>query len=70
MKLVTVGKDKGNAMESVALEYVKKIQRYCAFEEVQLRPNPKNARQACKLVTTSHYHFFCAKILIIHVLRK
>lgn len=44
MKLVTVGKDRGSAMEGVALEYVRKIQRYCAFEEVQLRPNPKNSR--------------------------
>lgn len=44
LKLVTVGKDRGTAMENVAVEYVKKIQRYCAFEEVQLRPNPKNSR--------------------------
>lgn len=43
LKLVTVGKDRRTAMESVALEYVKKIQRYCVFEEVQLRPNPKNS---------------------------
>ncbi|XP_024386764.1 putative RNA methyltransferase At5g10620 isoform X1 [Physcomitrium patens] len=43
MKLVTVGKDRGAALENVALEYIKKIQRYCPFEEVQLRPNPKNS---------------------------
>lgn len=46
LKLVTVGKDRGSAMESVAVDYVKKIQRYCAFEEIQLRPNPKNSRYA------------------------
>lgn len=52
MKLVTVGKDRGSAMEGVALEYVRKIQRYCTFEEVQLRPNPKNSRYACKSIIT------------------
>jgi len=39
-------------MESVALEYVKKIQRYCAFEEVQLRPNPKNSSDVSTQVSS------------------
>lgn len=52
MKLVTVGKDRGSAMEGVALEYVRKIQRYCAFEEVQLRPNPKNSSDVSTQVSS------------------
>lgn len=61
MKLVTVGKDRGAALENVALEYIKKIQRYCPFEEVQLRPNPKNSRCACNS---------SPRLLILHVQRR
>lgn len=46
MKLVTVGKDRGVSLQSVSVEYIKKIQRYCTFEEIQLRPNPKKSRCA------------------------
>lgn len=46
IRLVTVGKHRDPAVEKVVLDYGQKVRRYCSFEEVQVRPNPKNTRQA------------------------
>lgn len=42
IRLVTVGKHRDPAVEKVVLDYGQKVRRYCSFEEVQVRPNPKN----------------------------
>ncbi|CAM6127362.1 unnamed protein product [Calypogeia fissa] len=42
MRLVTVRKSLDSGAQAVVDEYVSKVKRYCSFEELQIRPNPKN----------------------------
>jgi hypothetical protein len=42
--VITVGKARSIGVQNIALEYTKKIQHYCRFEDVQVRSNPKNTR--------------------------
>ncbi|CAK9861110.1 unnamed protein product [Sphagnum jensenii] len=44
MRVITVGKARSIGVQNIALEYTKKIQHYCQFEDVQVRSNPKNTR--------------------------
>ncbi len=44
MRVITVGKARSIGVQNIALEYTKKIQHYCRFEDVQVRSNPKNTR--------------------------
>eukprot|EP00899_Mesostigma_viride_P018832 jgi/Mesvir1/26950/Mv20670-RA.1 len=44
IKLLAVAKtSRGSPVEAVAADYAEKISRYCTFEQVLIRPNPKNA---------------------------
>ncbi len=44
MRVITVGKTRSIGVQNITLEYTKKIQHYCRFEDVQVRSNPKNTR--------------------------
>jgi len=44
MRVITVGKARSIGVQNIALEYTKKIQHYCQFEDAQVRSNPKNTR--------------------------
>ncbi|KAJ7554933.1 hypothetical protein O6H91_05G015900 [Diphasiastrum complanatum] len=41
IRLVSVGKSRSPGVQSVAQYHIEKIRRYCSFEEMQVRPNPK-----------------------------
>eukprot|EP00897_Mesotaenium_endlicherianum_P010254 jgi/Mesen1/9257/ME000006S09253 len=45
-KILTVGKGRSQGASLLVKDYSDRLQRYCPFEEVQIRPNPKNSRHA------------------------
>ncbi|KAJ1379089.1 hypothetical protein SESBI_47190 [Sesbania bispinosa] len=44
MRIISVGKNRSRALQLMVDEYVEKIKYYCSVEDVQIRSNPRNAR--------------------------
>ncbi|KAL1834715.1 hypothetical protein DCAR_0104928 [Daucus carota subsp. sativus] len=44
VRVLTVGKNRSAGVQLIVDEYVDKISKYCRIEDVQIRSNPKNAR--------------------------
>ncbi|XP_010049805.1 putative RNA methyltransferase At5g10620 isoform X5 [Eucalyptus grandis] len=45
IRVFTVGKKRSPAVQLLVDEYTSKLRRYCAVEDVQVRSNPRNARE-------------------------
>ncbi|QHN89075.1 Putative RNA methyltransferase [Arachis hypogaea] len=44
IRVLSVGKKRSRELQLMIDEYAEKIKYYCSFEDVQIRPNPRNAR--------------------------
>ncbi|CAL5206402.1 unnamed protein product [Lathyrus oleraceus] len=44
IRILSVGKKRSQGLQLMVDEYVEKIKYYCSVEDVQIRPNPRNAR--------------------------
>ncbi|XLU62303.1 hypothetical protein S245_021512 [Arachis hypogaea] len=44
IRVLSVGKKRSRELQLMVDEYAEKIKYYCSFEDVQIRPNPRNAR--------------------------
>ncbi|TKY58216.1 putative RNA methyltransferase [Spatholobus suberectus] len=44
VRILSVGKKRSRGLQLVVDEYVDKLRYYCSVEDVQIRPNPRNAR--------------------------
>lgn len=44
IRVITVGKNRSVGVQLIVDEYIDKLNKYCKFEDVQIRSNPKNAR--------------------------
>ncbi|KAJ0030117.1 hypothetical protein Pint_12640 [Pistacia integerrima] len=44
IRILTVGKKRSAGVQLLVEEYVGKLKHYCSVDDVQVRPNPKNAR--------------------------
>lgn len=44
VRIVTIGKRRDAGVQLLVDEYIKKLKPYCSVEDVQMRSNPKNAR--------------------------
>ncbi|XP_022131417.1 putative RNA methyltransferase At5g10620 isoform X4 [Momordica charantia] len=44
IRVLTVGKKRSRGVQLVVDEYIEKLKHYCNVEDVQLRSNPRNAR--------------------------
>ncbi|KAJ8448753.1 hypothetical protein Cgig2_011374 [Carnegiea gigantea] len=46
MRVITVGKKRDRGIQLIVDEYTEKIRHYCTMDDVLIRSNPKNARDA------------------------
>ncbi|XP_059460636.1 putative RNA methyltransferase At5g10620 [Corylus avellana] len=46
IRILTVGKKRSRGVQLVVDEYIGKIKNYCIVDDVQIRSNPRNARDA------------------------
>ncbi|KAK7293562.1 hypothetical protein RJT34_16430 [Clitoria ternatea] len=44
IRVLSVGKKRSRGLQLMVDEYVDKLKYYCSVEDVQIRPNPRNAR--------------------------
>ncbi|XP_059642287.1 putative RNA methyltransferase At5g10620 [Cornus florida] len=44
IRILTVGKNRSRGVQLIVDEYTEKLKHYCRVEDVQIRSNPKNAR--------------------------
>ena len=44
IRILSVGKKRSPGLQLMVDEYVDKLKYYCSVEDVQIRPNPRNAR--------------------------
>lgn len=44
IRVVSVGRSRSGAVQALVKEFSEKIRRYCPFEDLQVRSNPKNSR--------------------------
>ncbi|KAG4965487.1 hypothetical protein JHK84_040093 [Glycine max] len=44
IRILSVGKKRSRGLQLMVDEYVDKLRYYCSVEDVQIRPNPQNAR--------------------------
>ncbi|KAM7459681.1 hypothetical protein LguiA_036675 [Lonicera macranthoides] len=44
IRIVTVGKKRQRGVQLIVEDYIEKLKNYCGVEDVQIRSNPKNAR--------------------------
>lgn len=44
IRVLTVGKKRSRGVQLLVDEYIEKLKNYCIVEDVQLRSNPRNAR--------------------------
>ncbi|KAK1367662.1 putative 23S rRNA (Pseudouridine(1915)-N(3))-methyltransferase [Heracleum sosnowskyi] len=44
IRVLTVGKNRSAGVQLIVDEYIDKLKNYCKIEDVQIRSNPKNAR--------------------------
>ncbi|CAK8570088.1 unnamed protein product [Lathyrus sativus] len=44
IRILSVGRKRSQGLQLMVDEYVEKIKYYCSVEDVQIRPNPRNAR--------------------------
>ncbi|XP_019447505.1 PREDICTED: putative RNA methyltransferase At5g10620 [Lupinus angustifolius] len=44
IRIVSVGKKRSQGLQLIVDDYVEKLKYYCAVEDVQIRSNPRNAR--------------------------
>ncbi|XP_021636951.2 putative RNA methyltransferase At5g10620 isoform X2 [Hevea brasiliensis] len=43
-RIITVGKKRSHGVQLLVDEYISKLRHYCSVEDIQIRSNPKNAR--------------------------
>ncbi|XP_057427170.1 putative RNA methyltransferase At5g10620 [Lotus japonicus] len=44
IRILSVGKKRSRGLQLLVDDYIEKIKYYCSVEDVQIRPNPRNAR--------------------------
>lgn len=42
IRIISVGKNRKDGVDTIALSYLEKLRRYCVVEDVQIRSNPTN----------------------------
>ncbi|OAY54587.1 putative RNA methyltransferase At5g10620 isoform X1 [Manihot esculenta] len=45
-RIITVGKKRSHGIQLLVDEYIGKLRHYCSVEDIQIRSNPKNARDS------------------------
>ncbi|GAV63672.1 SPOUT_MTase domain-containing protein, partial [Cephalotus follicularis] len=44
IRLITVGKKRSRGVQLIVDDYIEKLKHYCSFDDIQIKSNPKNAR--------------------------